>query len=130
MIAMKSFILGLAFVPAILAQSLNETYLQGLLTALNASGLTELGTVAASIENTTVGMTLLEALPTGNFTFFAPSDAARESPFPDFHSFPISISIPCSNFRLVSTKYFVQHNFKRYTAGYSPIIPCRSRKLD
>jgi hypothetical protein len=58
------------------AQAPNSTYLTGLSQALNASGLTQLASVAAGINNTAIGQRLLSALPTKNWTIFAPNDTA------------------------------------------------------
>jgi len=58
------------------AQAQNSTYLTGLSQALNASGLTQLAAVAAGINNTAIGQRLLSALPTKNWTIFAPNDTA------------------------------------------------------
>jgi hypothetical protein len=74
---MKLTLLSLtALVHMAFAQAPNSTYLTGLGQALNASGLTQLAAVAAGINNTAIGQRLLSALPTKNWTIFAPNDTA------------------------------------------------------
>jgi len=64
------------------AQAQNTTYLTGLAQVLNNSGLTQLATVAAGVNSTTFGQQLLDALPTKNWTIFAPDDAACRFSYP------------------------------------------------
>ncbi|EGN94291.1 hypothetical protein SERLA73DRAFT_188091 [Serpula lacrymans var. lacrymans S7.3] len=73
MLFLLSFII-LASVPAVIGQNL--TYLTGLLQTLNASGLTQLASVAPSLNNTPSGQRILSTLPQGNWTLFAPNNAA------------------------------------------------------
>ena len=74
---MKLTLLGLvALVPTTFAQAQNATYLAGFAQALNDVGLTQLATVATSINGTALGQQLLAALPTRNWTIFAPDNTA------------------------------------------------------
>lgn len=73
---MKFALLALAVAPAVVAQSINTTYLTGLATALNASGLSGLAGIAAQVASTTEGAALISALPSGNYTIFAPNNDA------------------------------------------------------
>ena len=74
---MKSTLLGFtALIPVAFGQAQNATYLTGLAQTLNASGLTQLATGVSGINNTALGQRLLAALPTKNWTVFAPNDAA------------------------------------------------------
>lgn len=65
------------------AQAQNATYIAGLVQALNSSGLTQLATVTASINSTALGQQLISALPTRNWTIFAPDDNACTPDFID-----------------------------------------------
>jgi hypothetical protein len=64
-----------ALAPIVLGQS----YLDGLIQALNTSGLTQLASIATSLNGTAVGQGLLSQLPKGNKTIFAPTNEARMS---------------------------------------------------
>ncbi|KDQ51355.1 hypothetical protein JAAARDRAFT_62567 [Jaapia argillacea MUCL 33604] len=63
------------------AQSINTTYVAGLLSALNGAGLTSLVSAASSLNSSTVGQQLLGELSAGSngttkFTIFAPNNGA------------------------------------------------------
>lgn len=62
------------------AQTENSTYLQGLATALQGLGFTQLANAAVAANDTAEGQALLADLSqtNRNFTIFAPSDAACE----------------------------------------------------
>ncbi|KIJ63995.1 hypothetical protein HYDPIDRAFT_133294 [Hydnomerulius pinastri MD-312] len=68
---LSSFVF-LALVPSVLGQS----YLEGLVQTLNANGLTQLASIGTSLNGTTIGQQVLAALPEGNKTLFAPTNAA------------------------------------------------------
>lgn len=76
---MKLALLGLtALFPVALAQGPNTTYLAGLAQALSSAGLTQLLNSTTSINGTTAGSQLLTELSNGNYTVFAPDNAARK----------------------------------------------------
>ncbi|KAF9043849.1 FAS1 domain-containing protein [Hymenopellis radicata] len=54
----------------------NPDYLNTIAQALQRAGLTSLASAAARLTNTTTGQTLLNRLPNGNFTLFAPDNEA------------------------------------------------------
>ncbi|KAJ9110663.1 hypothetical protein QFC19_001492 [Naganishia cerealis] len=57
-------------------QTVNETYITAVLSALNAANLTALAGAAAAVANTTDGAAFLAALPGSNKTLFAPTNEA------------------------------------------------------
>jgi uncharacterized surface protein with fasciclin (FAS1) repeats len=68
-----------------LAQSVNQTYVAGLINALNGLGLTSLVTVATKVAGTPQGQQLLAGLSTGTpFTVFAPTNVAFSGVNPYF----------------------------------------------
>ena len=74
-----SLLLFAAF-PAAMAQNL--TFLTGLLSSLGSAGLTQIATVAQSINGTTVGRNLLLNISNGEpHILFAPTNAARTQLF-------------------------------------------------
>ena len=75
---MKSAAVTLALA-TVLARAQNTTYLDGLVSALESAGLTELITVAATVNGTSAGQSLLNNLTSGNaYTIFAPNNDACE----------------------------------------------------
>ncbi|THH26849.1 hypothetical protein EUX98_g7337 [Antrodiella citrinella] len=69
-----------AAIPATLGQSVNITFLTGLLGSLETAGLTQLATFAQSINSTSVGQSLLANISNGSpHLLFAPTDAALRS---------------------------------------------------
>ena len=69
----------LVLTPA-LALAQDATFLTGLISALQSADLTQLITVAATINGTSVGQGLLSNISDGNaFTIFAPNNDACES---------------------------------------------------
>lgn len=67
-----------AFAPAARAQ--NTTFLTGLLNAIQGAGLTQLATVAASLNSTPVGQQVLANISDGGpFILFAPNNAAWQT---------------------------------------------------
>jgi len=64
------------------AQGINVTVLGQLAQAFQSAGFTQLATIAASITNTTSGGAALSAITngSGNYTIFAPTDAAFNAP--------------------------------------------------
>ncbi|KIK97589.1 hypothetical protein PAXRUDRAFT_824797 [Paxillus rubicundulus Ve08.2h10] len=61
-----------ASAPVVLGQS----YLDGLVQTLTTNGLTQLASIATSLNGTAVGQGLLSQLPEGNKTLFAPTNEA------------------------------------------------------
>ncbi|KAH7921506.1 FAS1 domain-containing protein [Leucogyrophana mollusca] len=68
-------LLLLLSIPAVLGQN----YLADLVQALNITGLTQLATIAAALNNTPAGQRVISALPQGNWTVFAPNNAALQA---------------------------------------------------
>ncbi|KAF8154905.1 FAS1 domain-containing protein [Crassisporium funariophilum] len=58
------------------AQQQNATYLQDLMTALQSAGFSELANATMTINSTANGQAILSQISQGNFTVFAPTDAA------------------------------------------------------
>ncbi|KAI0344315.1 FAS1 domain-containing protein [Trametopsis cervina] len=71
-------LLPLALLPAALAQnnSSNSTFLAGLVGTLASAGLTQLVSVASSLNGTTFGQQLLTNLSSGPYLIFAPNNDA------------------------------------------------------
>jgi len=77
---LTSSLLLAAVAPAAMAQSANLTFLTGLLGSLQSAGLTQLATIAQSINGTDVGQSLLANISNGNpHLLFAPTDVALQS---------------------------------------------------
>lgn len=56
----------------------NSTYLEGLISFLQANGHSRLANATQRINDTQKGQEILAALPEGNWTLFAPDDQACE----------------------------------------------------
>ncbi|KIP05780.1 hypothetical protein PHLGIDRAFT_107813, partial [Phlebiopsis gigantea 11061_1 CR5-6] len=77
---MKSATLSAVVLAAVSARAQNTTFLDGLVTALQGAGLTELVNVAAAVNGTSVGQSLLTNLTSGDaYTIFAPDNDAWSS---------------------------------------------------
>ena len=79
---MRSALLALVALASVLARAQNTSYINGLVSALEGAGLTQLVSVAATVNGTSVGQSLLADLTSGNaYTIFAPSnDACKSNP--------------------------------------------------
>lgn len=70
-------LLAAAVVPTVMAQSANLTFLAGFLNTLQTAGLTQIATLAQSLNSTSVGQNILAELSNGSPSLlFAPNNAA------------------------------------------------------
>ena len=70
---------AMALAPS-LAMAQNATFLAGLLSALQTQGLTQLITIASTLNGTTKGQSLLSSISDGSpFVIFAPNNQACKS---------------------------------------------------
>ncbi|KAG2137543.1 FAS1 domain-containing protein [Suillus clintonianus] len=103
----------LTLLPAVFGQSWQQ-YLDGLVQALNTSGLTTLSSASAALNISSEGQRVAQSLPTGNWTLFAPNNQAFSSAPPNLTSDPTSVG------NLIS--YHVVHgNFTDQTSPYPTI---------
>ncbi|KAH7890248.1 FAS1 domain-containing protein [Phlebopus sp. FC_14] len=101
------FLFLLACSPVVLGQD----YFTGLLQALNASGLTQASTIAASLNTTSTGQYVISKLSTENTTLFAPTNQALSA-------LNMSEETNATHIADAVSYYVVPGNFIKETATY------------
>ncbi|CAE6455232.1 unnamed protein product [Rhizoctonia solani] len=81
-----------------------QDYLTGLVQALNQQGLTTLSTVLTQFATTEQGQQVANALPNGNYTVLAPSNAAFEPVLPGLQADNSSVG-PILAYHLINGSY-------------------------
>ncbi|OJA14811.1 hypothetical protein AZE42_04194 [Rhizopogon vesiculosus] len=95
-----SSLILLTLLPVVFGQQI----IDGLIQALNASGLTSLASASAALNSTPQGQVVVQSISSGNWTIFAPSNQA-------FGSAPANLSSNASSVANILSYHIVSGNF-------------------